>query len=406
YIFLSKEGPFSLVEDDIYQQLFLESMTAENEVVSEMKLQDLDWYVHEEAMLLFTIQSEVHVVLANGVEMDISKNGHFGTYSWLSLQDNREEKEYPEWDFEYLNENKDVEYEEFQKVFKASEHANMFWFTGEALQDKRLDKLVSNLKYLEYLKQTQEKFRFIQIVHFLQKVKDMEALMEASRFSGIATYNIKGEPLLFNHTFLNLLGKSAKVKKIHELFTSLESWKNFEEKLREEEGFLGSIDLVKDDSNILPAQVACSLRLDDTGRSVGYLLIIRDESHERRLQRELELSYLDLEKKVIERTKELKETLDQVEALKKIQDGDYFLTSLLITPLGQNVIQSPYVQVESFLKQKKSFLFKEKYYEIGGDINIAHKLTLKNRSHILFMNADAMGKSIQGAGGVLVLGSV
>ena len=62
--------------------------------------------------------------------------------------------------------------------------------------------------------------------------------------------------------------------------------------------------------------------------------------------------------------------------------------------------------VKFFLKQKKEFIFRDRQKEIGGDINIAHTITVANRPHTVFINGDAMGKSVQGAGGALVLGAI
>jgi len=114
----------------------------------------------------------------------------------------------------------------------------------------------------------------------------------------------------------------------------------------------------------------------------------------------------NLEKKVEERTEELNNTLKAVQKLKEQQDGDYFLTSLLLKPLGVTHIRNENVKIESFLKQKKDFSFRNREQEIGGDINVAHDIKLQNRDYVLFLNGDAMGKSIQGAGGALVLGTV
>ena len=114
----------------------------------------------------------------------------------------------------------------------------------------------------------------------------------------------------------------------------------------------------------------------------------------------------NLEKKVEERTEELNNTLKAVQKLKEQQDGDYFLTSLLLKPLGVTHIRNENVKRESFLKQKKDFSFRNREQEIGGDINVAHDIKLQNRDYVLFLNGDAMGKSIQGAGGALVLGTV
>jgi tetratricopeptide (TPR) repeat protein len=125
-----------------------------------------------------------------------------------------------------------------------------------------------------------------------------------------------------------------------------------------------------------------------------------------RVHREVEEFNENLERKVEERTRELAETLGKVQQLKKQQDGDYFLTSLLIKPLMKNESRSERVKIEFYIQQKKAFEFKNKKYEIGGDISIASDIYIRGKKYIAFVNADAMGKSIQGAGGALVLGVV
>ncbi len=113
-----------------------------------------------------------------------------------------------------------------------------------------------------------------------------------------------------------------------------------------------------------------------------------------------------LEEKVEERTKELAFSLAQVENLKSQQDGDYFLTTLLLNPLSINGSVSTKVKIDFFIKQKKEFKFRSRSHDIGGDMCISQEITLKKKKYVAFLNADAMGKSIQGAGGVLVLGAV
>ncbi len=113
-----------------------------------------------------------------------------------------------------------------------------------------------------------------------------------------------------------------------------------------------------------------------------------------------------LEEKVKERTNELQNTLETVQKLKVQQDGDYFLTSLLLEPLSSNYVRSKYVHVNYLIRQKKQFSFRQWEKEIGGDLCTAHTIYLRGKSFTVFMNADAMGKSMQGAGGILVLGSV
>ena len=114
-----------------------------------------------------------------------------------------------------------------------------------------------------------------------------------------------------------------------------------------------------------------------------------------------------LEEKVEERTRELQDTLTKVEELKTQQDGDYFLTTLLLKPLGvNNSDNTGKIKIDFYLKQKKQFQFKKKNMEIGGDMCIAQPISLRGKKYTTFLNADAMGKSMQGAGGVLVMGAV
>lgn len=125
-----------------------------------------------------------------------------------------------------------------------------------------------------------------------------------------------------------------------------------------------------------------------------------------RLHEEVEELNQNLEKKVALRTEELSQSLEHVKKLKLSQDGDYFLTSLLIKPLGKNRAEKNQVLIDFVVKQKKTFEFKNKSSDLGGDLCRAESLVLRGRNMTVFFNADAMGKSMQGAGGAIVMGSV
>lgn len=118
----------------------------------------------------------------------------------------------------------------------------------------------------------------------------------------------------------------------------------------------------------------------------------------------------NLEEKVKERTKEVQEKMEEVQKLKVQQDGDYFLTSLLAKPLFFNANKSNFVTTEFIIHQKKRFEFRNKSADLGGDICITGNLKFgspeKFRRYTMAMNGDAMGKSMQGAGGSLVMGVV
>ncbi len=119
---------------------------------------------------------------------------------------------------------------------------------------------------------------------------------------------------------------------------------------------------------------------------------------------------LNLENKVEERTKELNASFTEIKKLKVQQDGDYFLTSLLTKPLFINSNKSKLVKTEFIIRQKKAFEFHNKQADLGGDICITGNLKLgtveQYSSYTMALNGDAMGKSMQGAGGSLIMGVV
>lgn len=100
-------------------------------------------------------------------------------------------------------------------------------------------------------------------------------------------------------------------------------------------------------------------------------------------------------------------SLQLVQELKEQQDHDYYLTSQLIKPFAVNSTgQSQNLHVDFLTRQKKQFLFRNEKVSIGGDLSLAHTLKFAGRATTIVVNADAMGKSIQGAGGCLVFGAV
>lgn len=124
------------------------------------------------------------------------------------------------------------------------------------------------------------------------------------------------------------------------------------------------------------------------------------------LNRQVEVMRRDLEDRVRVRTEELSAVLSRVRTLREAQDADYFLTTLLLGPLQRNSLVHPRIQSSILVKQKKSFDFRKWRAEIGGDLCITDVIRLAGREYAVFINGDAMGKSLQGAGGAIVLGTV
>ena len=124
------------------------------------------------------------------------------------------------------------------------------------------------------------------------------------------------------------------------------------------------------------------------------------------MRRRLAAYNAELERDVKERTRDLNESLEEVQRLHQKQVGDYYLISLISNPLSSNRSLHAHLRAESLIRQHKRFSFKDRESEIGGDLCITDRMDLGGGQFLAFINADAMGKSIQGAGGSIVVGAV
>ena len=85
--------------------------------------------------------------------------------------------------------------------------------------------------------------------------------------------------------------------------------------------------------------------------------------------------------RVVEKSAEIQARMEEIRLLKENQDGDYFLTANLITPLIQNEVRDGPVRIDFFLNQNKKFHFKKWSSEIGGDFVSAHAIQLRGRTY-------------------------
>ncbi|MEM7183639.1 MAG: SpoIIE family protein phosphatase [Spirochaetota bacterium] len=136
------------------------------------------------------------------------------------------------------------------------------------------------------------------------------------------------------------------------------------------------------------------------------LLCFFDDTDSKSIFEEFEIEFLEMLSHSIASEIERRTSLEKIQKLKKQQDGDYFLTSLLLRPLLGAQIANTQIDIQQLTVQKKSFQFKQWTSSLGGDLCIAETIQLSGKSYSVFVNADAMGKSMQGAGGALVFGSI
>jgi hypothetical protein len=119
--------------------------------------------------------------------------------------------------------------------------------------------------------------------------------------------------------------------------------------------------------------------------------------------RQLSETNSSLEERVRRRTDWLRGSLKSVNQLRDQQESDYYLTARIMQPTRFRGLCQGRVSVSGFIEQKKKYQYKRWSGDIGGDVCMAHALNFESGPWVVFMNGDAMGKSMQGAGGAIVL---
>jgi len=109
---------------------------------------------------------------------------------------------------------------------------------------------------------------------------------------------------------------------------------------------------------------------------------------------------------VVKREELLERQNEEIRRIKDKQDADYFLLSLLFKPLMLNQTVGDKVKLDFYVEQKTQLVYRNENVSLGGDICIGHSIKLSGRPCTFFVAADAMGKSVQGAGGAIILGAI
>ncbi|MEI1278196.1 PP2C family protein-serine/threonine phosphatase [Leptospira venezuelensis] len=124
------------------------------------------------------------------------------------------------------------------------------------------------------------------------------------------------------------------------------------------------------------------------------------------MKNELKVWNQKLQDEVTLKTKELTDSLANVRSLKEKQDGDYFLMSILQSCFQNRIPTFGDFKIETLVSQFKKFEFNSKQGEIGGDLLCSEEIRVGGKKFLAILNADAMGKSLQGATGALLASSM
>lgn len=158
-------------------------------------------------------------------------------------------------------------------------------------------------------------------------------------------------------------------------------------------------------NQIAPSRNSSFHILHSHDRTLGFLYIEKSENSPN--ETPILHDFIDHIINILEYSNHLIFQTEELQKTKYSRDGDYFLISLLLDSLQINYNYIPNIKTDYLIFQKKQFYFNKRNGEIGGDLCQTDTIYLNDgHQYTVFINGDAMGKSVQGAGGAIVLGVV
>ena len=98
--------------------------------------------------------------------------------------------------------------------------------------------------------------------------------------------------------------------------------------------------------------------------------------------------------------------IKQIIKIEEKRQADFYLLKQLFEPFQNLELSSENIFIEYYLEQYAKFNYKNHSFDLGGDYIYFCRIYLRNRKYIFFINADSMGKSLQGLVGTLILSTI
>ncbi len=98
--------------------------------------------------------------------------------------------------------------------------------------------------------------------------------------------------------------------------------------------------------------------------------------------------------------------IKQIIKVEEKRQADFYLLKQLFEPFQNLELSSKNIFIEYYLEQYVKFNHKNHSFDLGGDYIYFCSIYLRKRKYIFFINADSMGKSLQGFVGTLILSTV
>lgn len=290
FIFAFSQGPMSLVTSPEYDQRFLGTVT--NVAEPEKAQADLERYARDEALVLFTVQQEVHAVHRRGIQMKLPRSGHFDVTAFWDLRCSFEQ-ERPALHRPAAPASRDLEH-----LREATSHTGAFYLSpGVRFEDPTVERIWRNLDDAQQRWRVQNEPMLHALVDLVDAKTSLSNVLGSTDRVVIVGYSTEGKRLFANRGYEFTFGTGARSAEDDLGADAVHGWPAIRAKVDAEGSWLGPVVLSPEGR---PAGAASRLFLtvtsarDDDGTRIGYTLVFNDHSgEEERIRNAATRSILD-----------------------------------------------------------------------------------------------------------------
>ncbi len=276
FIFLFSQGPFSLTNDPDYDQAFLRAATEVDPAKALAAQQELERYARDQALLLFTVQQQVHMVARDGFSVELPRSGHFDAAAFWSLT--RAKNTASAGSFR-----KDTSPTGDEKrLLQATSHLGLFHLEGR-LANPILDGIWRNIEASQRRWHLQMEPMIRELVSLSEARTKLNHVLDSTERVAIVGISVEGDQVLTNAGYRPLFGEVDEVSTLLGVVPDQLTWKDLRAEVVQHGSWAGPVILPtvgRPDGAPPKLYLTVTPARDSDGNLESYTLVFSDFSGE------------------------------------------------------------------------------------------------------------------------------
>jgi peptide/nickel transport system substrate-binding protein len=279
FIFFFSQGVFSLLNDPEYDQRFLATATQVNEADALAAQRSLEHYVRDKALMLFTVQQQVHAAWRSGFHVTLPRSGHFNSVAFWELKCTG-----PAEASKTLRPMAEMS-PDMELLFDATSHTGSFYLRpGSTFSDPATKQVWRNLTISEERWHIQNEPMIRTLVRDVEAKNHLANVLDSTTRVAIAGYSKEGRCLFLNSGYERMIGAADGPPAYELLERAGEArWDVVRAQVDTTGSWLGPVHLPAEGRPVGAPQrlyLTVSPALDEESMAIGYTFVFSDFSGE------------------------------------------------------------------------------------------------------------------------------